>query len=79
MYEMDIQSTPVEKIQEFYEKAKEYLDYVYLGNVASELGRDTVCPKCGKTVVSREGYFTKADGLDESGNCKYCGTYIMEN
>jgi pyruvate formate lyase activating enzyme len=47
------------------------LHFVYLGNVSSPGGDDTICPSCGGVAVRREGYSTDARGL-EGGRCA-CG------
>ena len=46
---------------------------MYLGNVATDGGTDTVCKGCGETVVNRSGYRIDASGLDEAGCCAACG------
>jgi pyruvate formate lyase activating enzyme len=51
---------------------EEGLRYVYLGNVATPGGEDTRCPSCGKTVISREGYSVRMQGVD-AGGCAHCG------
>ncbi len=51
------------------------LKFVYLGNLPIKEGRDTVCPSCGATVVTRTGYQTETDGLD-GGNCAACGEQV---
>ncbi len=64
---------PVSTINEFYDTAKETLSYVYTGNMPpGSPGRDTECARCGKRVIKREGYITRIEGLDSSGNCACC-------
>jgi len=71
--------TPVSTLQKFFDIASRKLDYVYVGNVAGTgAGQDTVCPKCGHTVIRRTGYTTRITGLDEEGKCVYCGKKIAE-
>ncbi len=48
------------------------LAYVYLGNVSSEMGRDTLCAGCGAVLIGRQGYATDTSGLRE-GVCASCG------
>lgn len=48
------------------------LRYVYLGNLPVKEGRDTECPYCHSVAVTRDGYMTKADGLDAE-RCANCG------
>jgi len=50
------------------------LRYVYEGNVPGE-GEDTVCPGCGKTIVSRIGFNVRVNRVRE-GACGYCGAKV---
>ncbi len=70
--------TPVKLMFRFYEVAKKYVFYVYLGNLSASESQNTICHQCGKMVISRSGYFIQKIGLDEKGCCKYCGTKIVE-
>ena len=63
-------------------QAREKLPYVYTGNIAlRERGfNDTLCPGCGKILVSRRGYKAELSGLSlktEDGSrhyfCNACG------
>ena len=54
--------------------ARRLLRHVYLGNVNRP--SDTICPKCGSTVVSRRGYSISRTGLNADGGCRNCGTYL---
>lgn len=48
------------------------LRYVYIGNVMTELGSDTICPVCGNDVIRRLGYLIELDGLNGC-RCARCG------
>ncbi len=50
-----------------------YLDYVYMGNVPSGEGSDTVCPQCGNLLVERVNYHSRIVGL-EGTRCARCQT-----
>ncbi len=63
-------------MEELYQIAKKHLDYVYVGNVPG-MHEDTVCPKCGETVVKRNGYDVQMVGLDKNGKCTKCGHKIV--
>lgn len=76
-YKSDIDSTPVSTLKEFYNMAKEKLPYTYLGNVASVGGSDTFCDICGAFLVSRRGYNTEPQGIDEEGKCIKCGNKVF--
>ncbi|OFY43509.1 MAG: AmmeMemoRadiSam system radical SAM enzyme [Bacteroidetes bacterium GWF2_40_14] len=67
------------------------LKYVYIGNLPYLRGENTHCPKCGKTLVEREGYRVTemkiethidknfdADAAinDSTGLCGFCGEKI---
>ncbi len=67
-YKLDIPATPVETMQQTFEIAKEYLKYVYLGNIG--VSNNTQCPDCGSLLVKRESYHTKVIALDK---CPKCG------
>jgi pyruvate formate lyase activating enzyme len=70
--------TPHEKLMELYEIASGELKYVYLGNMMSGTGQDTVCPECGTVVTKRAGYETRhMNTLD--GSCSACGRIIYSN
>ncbi|GAB4310593.1 MAG: AmmeMemoRadiSam system radical SAM enzyme [Bacteroidales bacterium] len=59
--------------------ATQMLDWVYLGNIASDRGRDTYCPDCRELLIKRIGYHTEISGLTESGDCVYCGRHILDH
>lgn len=62
---------PLEKAREI--ALKRGLNYVYLGNVPPDHeGNNTHCPKCGKMLVRRLGFFVTKNDI-ENGKCKYCG------
>jgi len=62
--------TPLEVMYMAYEVAKEYLDYVYLGNVPDEKYNSTYCPNCKALLVKRFGYQIKSY-LKEN-KCPHC-------
>jgi pyruvate formate lyase activating enzyme len=74
-YRLNAPPTPAETLLRAYEIFDERLDYVYVGNMVLDKGSDTVCPKCGATVVSRRGYAVRADGLDGT-KCAGCGAEL---
>ena len=71
--------TPVETLIEAREIAKRAgLRYPYIGNVRGiKNAETTLCPnpKCGKTVVQRDGYAVEQVNIDK-GACKFCDTPI---
>jgi pyruvate formate lyase activating enzyme len=50
------------------------LRHVYEGNVPGE-GEDTVCGKCGKTVLKRFGFTVEQNNV-RAGVCRFCGAAI---
>lgn len=70
--------TDPDKMHEFYLLAREYLDFVYMGNISLHEGVHTYCPDCGRRVVERNRYDVSVNGLDEKGNCANCGYEIFE-
>jgi pyruvate formate lyase activating enzyme len=71
-YRMTIEPTPVSTLQRAHEIAREKLQYVYIGNVKTEDAGNSCCPSCGHAVVERDGYITRARGLDGD-RCSNCG------
>ena len=69
--------TPTRMLFDFCEMARQYLSYVYIGNVTGREDQNTFCSKCGKMVISRYGYFIQKNGIDEFGNCIHCNHKIV--
>jgi len=69
----DVPPTPLKTMQHAQEIAKEVgLNFVYLGNMPSEDGENTICPKCGTLIIRRHGYFVEKVAYG-GGNCPRCG------
>lgn len=75
-YKMDKDPTPLETLKNAREIAREYLNYVYIGNAPQLDGSNTECPECGEMIIQRTGYYTRAVGLGEGNKCKQCGYVI---
>jgi len=67
--------TDVGFMVEAYELARTKLDWVYLGNLWSDVGQDSVCPECGAPLVKRAGFSVDVVGLDSS-RCRACGAAL---
>lgn len=67
--------TSVKIIDYAYSKAREKLAYVYIGNLPSEEGSHTVCPKCGNMLIERMHFQAMVKGL-EGNKCSKCGENI---
>jgi pyruvate formate lyase activating enzyme len=66
--------TPLEVIREAVETARSRgLKYVYGGNLPGHMFEDTLCPSCGRTVISR-GHDVQIHL--RHGRCPGCGTRI---
>lgn len=72
-YKMSLPSTPEQTIYQAHDVAREYLDFVYTGNMSGE--NNTVCRCCGNTIVKRSGYTVNTGGI-ENGRCGHCGAEI---
>ncbi|MBI5361512.1 MAG: AmmeMemoRadiSam system radical SAM enzyme [Planctomycetes bacterium] len=73
-YQMDNPSTPAKSLESAYETARKYLDYVYVGNASVKTGNDTLCVKCGSTLIARKGYSITIQDMSKNGCCAKCGT-----
>jgi pyruvate formate lyase activating enzyme len=73
-YKFDRPKTTENTLIRAYKIAKQHLNFVYLGNVTTETGNDTVCVKCREKLVERDGYNIKILKLAETGKCANCGT-----
>jgi pyruvate formate lyase activating enzyme len=73
MYKMkNVPQTPEKtllKAKEIAEKAG--LKFVYVGNIITEKGENTYCPKCKKLLVARSGFGIVSNNIRE-GKCIYC-------
>jgi pyruvate formate lyase activating enzyme len=70
-YKLDLPPTPEERLTFAYETAKKRLENVYVGNINGIGGSDTVCRKCGATLIKRNGYRVEVIGLNGS-DCAKC-------
>lgn len=71
MYKSAIPPTDEKSLLELWKLAKEFLPYVYLGNMPG--GNTTYCPHCGREVITR-GWTVKMKTKD--GKCVHCGQEI---
>jgi pyruvate formate lyase activating enzyme len=71
-YRMAIHATPSATLERGYRITAQKLRFVYLGNVYTETGRNTLCPSCGQLLIRRAGYHTEVTGLAGS-SCSSCG------
>ena len=77
MYKLiNLSPTPLSSLERAYKIAKQtgFL-YVYIGNAREKSWNDTICPQCGKVLISRRGYNVIINNII-AGNCKFCGRKI---
>ena len=67
----DSHATPVETLRKVASIGKKNgLRYIYVGNVLGE-SEDTICPKCGKILIERSGYFVGKNRIVDD-RCSFC-------
>ncbi|MCK4912409.1 MAG: AmmeMemoRadiSam system radical SAM enzyme [Candidatus Omnitrophica bacterium] len=54
---------------------REGMKHIYIGNVPQQIGENTICPNCSKTIIKRIGY-NVIENLLENGKCSFCGHKI---
>jgi pyruvate formate lyase activating enzyme len=52
------------------------IKFVYVGNIRGGEYEDTVCPKCGRSVIKRTGYTISGWNLDKQNKCTFCSEQI---
>ncbi|APR74702.1 Radical SAM, Pyruvate-formate lyase-activating enzyme [Minicystis rosea] len=74
---LDVPGTPPETLRRARAIGMEAgLRYVYTGNVHDLEGDTTYCPSCGAACIERDWYQILAYRLDETGQCRGCGTRL---
>lgn len=74
-WKMDAPATPRETLQRAHDLAAQKLDWVYLGNVAGQKGRDSVCAACGEILVDRSGN-RGVNHMTDHAACRGCGNMV---
>lgn len=74
-YRYDKPPTPEKKLYYAFEKAREKLPYVYLGNIPTDDGANTYCPACHTLLIERMYFRAMTKGL-KANTCKKCGEKI---
>ncbi len=74
-YKMDLPATPLENMELARAIALKKLNYVYVGNVQDDEGRNTYCPECKELLIDRSRYQGTLKGLRD-GKCSKCGKAI---
>ncbi|HHV78733.1 MAG TPA: AmmeMemoRadiSam system radical SAM enzyme [Firmicutes bacterium] len=73
---MNLPPTPVSTLIRLREIARQFLRYVYVGNVNQPGLDDTYCPKCGFKVITRSGFSVVSSAL-KGRLCPRCGYEIF--
>ncbi len=72
-YRLNAEPTRPEMLLRAREIFRQELDFVYLGNLRTSDGADTLCPECGAVIVARSGYTVDTRNLKPDGGCAACG------
>jgi pyruvate formate lyase activating enzyme len=51
------------------------LEYVYIGNMPGSSKQDTLCPGCGRELITRTGFSARVQSI-KGGKCQACGHAI---
>ena len=71
-FKMDLPATPPAVLERALARCRRDLDYVYIGNVLSSAGQDTLCPQCAGKLIARQGYAVHIVGISNQA-CRQCG------
>ncbi|KYZ77742.1 radical SAM protein [Anaerosporomusa subterranea] len=71
-YQMNLPATPLTTLQQAWQTAREYLHYVYIGNIGPT-GTNTDCPGCGALLIER---CQRKSWLTKDKLCPECGQRI---
>ncbi|HRX49807.1 MAG TPA: AmmeMemoRadiSam system radical SAM enzyme [Candidatus Krumholzibacteria bacterium] len=74
-WKLDARPTTADDLLAAAAVARRRLDHVYLGNVRLPGESDTRCPRCGHTVIWRDGYAVRSS-MTAAGACLRCGRAI---
>ena len=70
-YKFNAPPTEPGRVFELAETARQYLNFVYPGNVGLR-EVNTACSKCNNVLIRRQGYQVEMPGID-GGSCNQCG------
>ncbi|MFC1753146.1 AmmeMemoRadiSam system radical SAM enzyme [Thermoproteota archaeon] len=69
---LNLPPTPEDTLKKAKDIAKRAgLKHVYIGNIQTEKGMNTYCPKCRKLLIARSGFGIVSNNI-RSGKCSYC-------
>lgn len=73
-----IQPTSMQTLKKLSKIAKDYLDYVYIGNLLTDKESNTYCNHCQALLIEREGFNFLKNNI-KGGTCKDCKKIIPGN
>ncbi len=71
-WKMDAPATSAATLEKAFRQAKEKLSWVYLGNIRTSEGTNSLCPECDEVVVARSGYGVEIK-MTADATCHNCG------
>jgi pyruvate formate lyase activating enzyme len=77
-FELDQYPTPAETLFRLFDIAKGKLNYVYIGNLATEIHSNTYCSCCCQLLIERTYYHTILKNINPEGKCKVCLTPVIK-
>lgn len=75
-YKMTNPPTTEKSLIQIYQRAKQKLNHVYLGNVLLKGTEDTFCPSCKELLIERTAYHTHILKDFIKGRCNSCKTLL---
>lgn len=72
-YRMQLPATPLSTLQTAWQTARQFLNYVYIGNVGFS-GTNTFCPHCNTIAIDR---VNRRNLLTTENQCQTCGQPIL--
>ncbi len=72
-YKMQKPATPEQTITKALAITREYLNFVYPGNLHSHTNNNTCCPKCSNVLINRSLYSLGNIKVSDNGACSFCG------
>lgn len=75
-HKLSVESTSESTLKNLADIAREFLTFVYVGNIFIPDLQDTSCPNCKTLLIKRNGYSVDIIGLKSNGHCGNCDTPI---
>jgi len=76
-YRFDSPSTPIKTLEKARDLARGLgISYAYIGNAPGHVYENTFCPRCGSTLIKRQGFKTIRYRVTDEKRCPKCGCQI---